>query len=178
MASLKLLLGMIPSTAKIELADKALKAEFDKLNAFAESPTLKRFTELKDLINSSDFLHKRKEIESLRYKNSEEYAREKEFLSLQKAKDIVLYFRTIAGSTLKRFRELDGSDKIHNFESLEKLVKSLEFREKMKTKEFKGSSDYNKLQEFNRFKGSTEIKEYFSFKNFKKFVKAIRHLYL
>ncbi len=30
MASLKLLLGMIPSTAKIELAEKALKAEFEK----------------------------------------------------------------------------------------------------------------------------------------------------
>ena len=169
MASLKLLLGMIPSTAKIELAEKALKAEFEKLNAFTESATLKRFTELKDLISSSDFAHKRKEIESLSYKNSEEYAREKEFLSLQKAKDIVLYFRTIAGSTLKRFRELDGSEKIVNYESLERLVGSLEFREKMKTKEFKGSGDYNKLQEFNRLKGSTEIKEYYAFKNSKEY---------
>ena len=169
MASLKLLLGMIPSTAKIELAEKALKAEFEKLTSFTESATLKKYTELKDLINSSDFAHKRKEIESLSYKNSEEYSREKEFLSLQKAKDIVLYFRTIAGSTLKRFRELDGSEKITSFESLERLVKSLEFREKMRTKEFKGSSDSNKLQEYNRLKGSTEIKEYFTFKKSKEY---------
>jgi hypothetical protein len=169
MASLRLLLGLIPSTAKIEQAERALKAEFDKLTAFTDSDILKRFTELKDLISSSDFIRKRKEIESLSFRNSEEYAKEKEFLSLQKAKDIILYFRTVAGTTLKRFRDLDGSDKIASFESLEKLVRSLEFREKMKTREFKGSGDYNKLQEFNRLKGSQEIKEYFTFKKSKEY---------
>ena len=122
MASLKLLLGLIPSTAKIEQAEKALITEFEKLNAFTGSDTLKKFNQLKDLVTSSDFLSKKKEIESLSFKGSEEYAKEKEFLSLQKAKDIVLYFRTIAGSTLKKFRELDGSEKISNYESLQKLV--------------------------------------------------------
>ncbi|MCU0457137.1 MAG: hypothetical protein MUE74_12625, partial [Bacteroidales bacterium] len=101
-------------------------------------------------MTSSDFLSKKKEIESLSYKGSEEFAKEKEFLSLQKARDIVMYFRTIAGSTLKRFKELEGSEKIKGYEALEKLVSSLEFREKMKTKEFKGSDDEKKLQEFNR----------------------------
>jgi hypothetical protein len=167
MASLKLLLGLIPSTAKIEQAEKALIAEFDKLNTFAGSDTLKKFTELKDLVTSSDFLHKKKEIESLSFKGSEECAKEKEFLSLQKAKDIVLYFKTIAGSTLKKFQELDGSEKIANYESLGKLVQSLEFREKAKTKEFKGSEDDKKLQEFNRLKSSSEIKDYYTFKKSK-----------
>jgi hypothetical protein len=167
MASLKLLLGLIPSTAKIEQAEKALIAEYNKLTAFSGSETLKKFTELKDLVSSSDFIHKRKEIESLSFKNSEEYAKEKEFLSLQKAKDIVLYFRTIAGSALKKFQGLDGSEKIANYESLEKLVTSLEFKEKSKTKEFKGSDDDKKLQEFTRLKGSTEIKDYYSFKKSK-----------
>jgi hypothetical protein len=164
MASLKFLLGLIPSTSKIELAEKALITEFNKLTAFSESDTLKKFNELKDLVTSSDFMHKRKEIESLSYKNSEEFAKEKEFLSLQKAKDIVLYFRTVAGTSLKKFRELDGSDKISKYESLENLVRSLEFREKMKTKEFRGSEDSKKLDEFNRLKGSTEIRDYYAFK--------------
>ncbi len=169
MASLKLLFGMIPSTAKLEQAEKALTTEFDKLKAFTDSETLKKFTELKDLVTSSDFLNKKKEIQSLNYKGSEEYAKEKEFLSLQKAKDIVLYFRTIAGTGLKKFRELDGSGKISDYESLEKLVTSLEFREKMKTKEFKGSDEAKKLEEFNRLKGSTEIKDYYSFKKSKEY---------
>jgi hypothetical protein len=169
MASLKFLLGMIPSTAKIEQAEKALIAEFDKLNAFAESDTLKKYNELKELVTSSDFLQKKKEIESLSFKNSGEYAKEKEFLSLQKAKDIVLYFRTIAGPAIKKFKELDGSDKITGYESLEKLVQSVEFREKMKTKEFKGTDDDKKLQEFNRLKSSSEIKDYYTFKKSKEY---------
>jgi hypothetical protein len=169
MASLKLLFGLIPSTAKLEQAEKALTAEFDKLTAFTDSDTLKKFNELKDLVTSSDFLSKRKEIKSLSYKNSDEYAKEKEFLSLQKAKDIVLYFRTVAGSALKKFRELDGSEKISNYESLEKLVKSLEFREKMKSKQFRGSEDSKKLDEYNRLKGSSEIKDYYAFKKSKEY---------
>ena len=169
MVSLKLLLGLIPSTAKLEQAEKALTAEFNKLTAFSDSDTLKRFNQLRDLVTSSDFLQKKKEIESLSFKKSEEYAKEKEFLSLQKAKDIVLYFRTVAGSALKKFNDLNGSEKISNYESLEKLVQSLEFREKMKTKEFKDSDDAKKLQEFNRLKGSSEINDYYQFKKSKEY---------
>ncbi len=169
MASLKLLLGMIPSTSKIEQSEKALIAEFNKLTAFSESDALKKYIELKDLVTSSDFLQKKKEIESLSYRNSEEYTREREFLSLQKARDIVLYFRTVAGNALKKFRELDGSEKISKYESLANLVKSVEFKEKMKTKEFKGSEDAKKIEEFNRLKGSNEIKEYFTFRKSKEY---------
>lgn len=167
MASLKFLLGLIPSTAKIEQAEKALVDEFNKLNAFAGSETLKKYSELKDLVTSSGFLQKKKEIESLTYKGSDEFAKEKEFNSLQKAKDILLYFRTVGGSNLKKFTALDGSDKIKGFEALEKLVQSVEFREKSKSKEFKGSEDDKKLQEYNNLKASTEIKEYYTFKKSK-----------
>ncbi len=169
MASLKFLLGMIPATAKIEQAEKALIAEFDKLKAFAESDTLKNYTGLKELVTSSDFIQKKKEIESLSFKGSEECSKEKEFFSLQKAKDIVMYFRTTGGSALKKFRELDGSEKISGYESLEKLVQSLEFREKMKSKEFKGSEDDKKLQEYNRLKSSSDIKDFYTFKKSKEY---------
>ena len=93
MSSLRLLLGLIPSTSKIEQAEKALIEEFEKLKAFTKSDLLAKYTKLHDLVNSSSFIQKRKEIESLQYKNSEEYNKEKEFLSLQKAKDILTVFQ-------------------------------------------------------------------------------------
>ena len=167
MASLKLLLGLIPSTSKIEQAEKALISEFEKLSAFSKSEQLAKFTELDKLVTSSDFIQKKKEIESLQFKKSEEYSKEKEFLSLQKARDIVLYFKTIAGTDLKKFKELDGSEKISGYESLGKMVQSPEFKGKMKTKEFKGSDDEKKLLEYNRLKGSAEIKDYYKFKSSK-----------
>lgn len=155
MASLKLLLGMIPSTSKIEQDEKALVTEFAKLKSFSESDQLANYIRLDHLVNSSDFKSKRKELESLQYKNSQEYSKEREFLSMQKAKDIVLYYRTIAGHELKKFRDLDGSDKIKEYEALENEVKSLEFKGKMKAKKFRETEDYKKLQEYKRLKNSS-----------------------
>jgi hypothetical protein len=162
MASLKLLLGLIPSTSKIEQAEKALVTEFEKLHAFTESDQLAKYNDLNKLVNSADFIQKKKEIESLQYKSSEEFLKEKEFFALQKAKDIVLYFKTIAGKDLKKFNDLDGSDKIREFEALEKFIQSSEFKEKEKMKPitFKDSDEYKKLIEYKSLKSDPEIKSY------------------
>lgn len=163
MASLKLLLGLIPSTTKLEQAEKALTDEYEKLKAFTTSELLAKYNKLNDLINSPDFRQKKKEIESLQYKNSEEYAREKEFLSLRKAKDIVLYFKTVAGNTLKRFRDMDGSAKIKDFESLQEFINSFEFKQKQKMKPvtFKDTDEYRTYREFKSLKKDSEIKRYY-----------------
>lgn len=169
MASLKLLLGMIPSTSKIEQDEKALVTEFAKLKSFSESDQLSNYIRLDHLVNSSDFKSKRKELESLQFKNSQEYSKEREFLSMQKAKDIVLYYRTVAGHELKKFRDLDGSDKIKEYEALENEVKSLEFKGKMKAKKFRETEDYKKLQEYKRLKNSSEIKDFYKFRSSKEY---------
>jgi hypothetical protein len=171
MASLKLLLGMIPATSKIEQDEKALIAEFEKLQAFSGSEQLARYNELNDLVHSAGFIQKRKEIENLQYKNSEEFAKEKEFLSLKKAKDLVLYFKIVDSPALKKFKEMDGSDKISNFEALEKFVQSAEFKEKerMKPKEFRETEEYKKLSEYKQLKSGAEIKDYYKFKTSKEY---------
>jgi hypothetical protein len=162
MASLKLSLGMIPSTSKIELAEKALITEFEKLNVFSESEVLARYNNLNALVNSADFMQKCKEIKSLRYKDSDEYYNEKEFLSLQKAKDIVQYFKTSSGSSLKRFKDMDGSSKINDFEALEKFIESPAFREKQKMKPFtfKDTDEFRKLDEYKALKKDPEIRAF------------------
>ena len=162
MASLKFLLGMIPSTSKIEQKETALIKEFDKLHAFQSSDQLARYNVLHELVNSYGFVQKKKEIESLQYKNSEEYLKEKEFFSLQKSKDIVLYFKTVSGTQLKRYRDLDGSEKIKDFENLEKFIQSSAFREKQKMRPitFKDSDEYRKLVEFKALKSDPEIKSF------------------
>jgi hypothetical protein len=164
MASIKLLLGMIPATSKIEQEEKALIAEFEKLHTFAESKQLARYNELNELVHSAGFVQKKKEIEGLSYKSSEEFRKEKEFNSLRKAKDILMYFRTIEGSAIKKFRELDGSEKISKYENLKNLVSGEGFRQKMKEKDFSSSDDSKKLAEFKQLDSSVEIKDYFKFR--------------
>jgi hypothetical protein len=167
MASLKLLLGMIPSTSKIEQTEKALITEFEKLHVFSESEVLARYNELNGLVNSSDFVLKCKEIKSLQYKNSEEYTKEKEYLSLQKARDIILYFKTSSGNPLKRFKEMEGSNKITEFESVEKFIQSPAFREKQKMKPitFKDTDEYRKFDEYKSLKKDPEIKSFLKSKH-------------
>ena len=162
MASLKLLLGMIPSTSKIEQAEKALITEFEKLHSFSESEMLARYNELNDLVKSSDFVLKCKEIKTLQYSNSEEYIREKEFISLQKAKDIVLYFKTTSGNALKRYNEMEGSAKINEFETLEKFIESPAFKEKQKMKPitFRDTDEFRKLDEYKALRKDPEIKAF------------------
>jgi len=173
MASLKLLLGLIPSTEKIEQEEKNLIKEFERLKSISESQKLARFNELHEVVNSEGFQQKKKEIESLSYKASEEYAKEKEFLALKKARDIVMYFRTLEGNSLKKFRELDGSEKIKKYEELKLLVSEAGFREKMKSKDFPGSEDSRKLAEFKQMDSSPEIKEFYRFKKSKEYANFI-----
>jgi len=162
MAKLKLSLGLIPSTSKIEQEENALITEFEKLKKFSNSDELKRFNELEARVNSTDFKTKKKHIESLTFKDSEEFNKEQEFKRLDKSKDLVMYFNTRDGVDLKKYRELDGSDKIKRYEELEKTVNSASFREKQKMKPitFKRTEEYNKYKEYKKLKSDSNVKKY------------------
>ncbi len=51
---------------------------------------------------------------------------------------------------LKRFKDMDGSSKILDFEALEKFIESPAFREKQKMKPFtfKDTDEYRKFDEY------------------------------
>lgn len=164
MANLKLSLGFIPKTAKIEQAEIDLINEFDKLQAFTDSDKLKKYNELDAIVNSSDFKTKKKDIEGMSFKSSEEHHKEDEYKKLQKAKDIKLYFKTLSGTKLNKYKELDGSEKISKYEDLKKTVGSGEFKQKQKSKEFKGSDDQKLLGEYKNMKSNPDFKAYYKFK--------------
>lgn len=171
MSTLKLMLGMIPATSKLEQEEKALIAEYEKLLAFTGSETLARYNSLNESVNSAGFKQKRKEIESLTYKGSEEHARETEFKNLGKSKDISGYFKTEKGAPLKNYLTLDGSEKIRNLEDLEKFIQSPGFREKEKMKPvtFKDTEEYGKWLEFKTLKNDREVKKNLNPDKVKKF---------
>ena len=155
------MLGMIPATSKLEQEEKALITEYEKMISFASSETLAKYNLLHESVNSAAFRQKRKEIESLAYKGSEEHARETEYLSLKKAKDIVSYFKTEGSALLKNFLALDGSSRISEIEDLERFIQSPAFREKerMKPVTFKDTEEYGKWLEYKKLKGDKEVKK-------------------
>ena len=161
MASLKFSLGMIPSTSKIEQQEKALLEEYEKLQAFKESEELARYTELDSLVKSAGFQQEKKQIEGLKYAGSTEHAREKEYNSLARSKEIRLYLKTRDSKELSRFREIDGSEKIRNFEELERFIATPAFKQKQKMKPitFKNSEEYKRYLEYKRLKKSPEARK-------------------
>ncbi|MDT8400585.1 MAG: glycoside hydrolase family 16 protein [Bacteroidales bacterium] len=162
MAKLKLSLGLIPSTSKIEQEENALIEEFDKLKRFSESDELKRYNELDARVSSTDFKTKKEHIENLRFKDSEEYNKELEFKNLDKSKDLVMYFKTRDSVDLRKYRELENSDKLKRYEELGKIINSASFREKQKMKPitFKTTEEYSKYREHRRLKSDSNIKAY------------------
>lgn len=155
------MLGMIPATSKLEKEEKALIAEYEKFVYYAGSEELARYYELNDRVNSAGFKQKRKEIESLTYKGSEEQARESEFLKLGKSKDIALFFKTSAGQELKNLNELTGSKQLAEFQELENFIQSAAFKEKQKMKplKFKDTEEYGKFKEYKKLKSDSDVKK-------------------
>ena len=169
MANLKLSLGMIPSTIKVEQAEKDLIKEYAKLQAFITSKELAKYNELESRVNSTDFKQAKREIESLKYKDSEEYNLEKELGRLKKSKDIKQYFQIHDSLSLKRFQGLDVSDRVKRFLELKEIINSYEFKQKQKTKEFKKSEEKKLLLEFKKLRGNSDIKFFFKFGSSKQY---------
>lgn len=66
-------LGLIPKAQKIDSAWADLFKWRDELHAIESSPELARYQELKLLVQSDDFQTKKREINNLRLKKSDEY---------------------------------------------------------------------------------------------------------
>ncbi len=89
-----------------------------------------------------------------------------------KQKDIQRYYRLKDSVELKDFLELENSQDVKHYQTLEKLVHSDEFLRQKKSsgKKFKESPEYEKLQEFLSLKQSKRFKDFFAFKKSKDYV--------
>jgi len=93
MASLAFLLGMVPSTEKVESADDQLRAEYAAFLDFEKSDELKHYLELEKEVTSGDFAARKRQIKKSEYKDSEEFRMETEYRELKKSDKMVDYFR-------------------------------------------------------------------------------------
>ncbi|KPK86021.1 MAG: hypothetical protein AMS27_05945 [Bacteroides sp. SM23_62_1] len=166
MASLKVMLGMFPSTAKIESEEAALIKDFNDFNEYSNSAELKRYEELDKIVNSSEFAEKKKAIKAQKFNGTEEYKKQQEYLKLKKAKHIKNYYQTKSSKELDEYLKMDGSEEMKKYEKLGEYINSKEFAEEKQNagKDYKNSSAYQKEQEYNNLQKSSSIRNYFKFK--------------
>jgi len=85
--------------------------DFNRLNKIAGSTELARYFVLKEIVGAADFIARKKDIESLHYKDSPEFRKRQEFNALQKNARIKHYFTTLASVEYRLFLELEVTQK-------------------------------------------------------------------
>jgi beta-glucanase (GH16 family) len=94
MASLSFLLGMVPSTEKVETADDHLRADYKAFKDYENSDELKHYLELEKEVKSNAFKVQKKRMKKSEYKDSEEFKKETEYQVLKKSDKILWFYKT------------------------------------------------------------------------------------
>lgn len=86
-------------------------SDFNRLNKINGSSELARYFELKKIVESPDFVLRKKEVESLHYKDSVEFSKRQNLNALQKSARIKHYYNTLASDEYRLFLELEATEK-------------------------------------------------------------------
>ncbi|MBP5667282.1 MAG: family 16 glycosylhydrolase, partial [Salinivirgaceae bacterium] len=127
--ALRLAFGLLPKTEKIESDRNQLIAEYNKLNEFKDSETLKKFNKLQEYVDSAEFKSTKSKITSLNYADSEYCSKEKQFQALEKDKRVKNYFSVSQSADLKRFEAAANSDALKRLKELAETVNSADFQQ-------------------------------------------------
>lgn len=125
----RLAFGLLPKTEKIESDRNQLIAEYNKLNEFKDSETLKKFNKLQEYVDSTEFKSTKSKITSLNYADSEYCSKEKQFQALEKDKRVKNYFSVSQSADLKRFEAAANSDALKRLKELAETVNSADFQQ-------------------------------------------------
>ena len=176
---LKCALGLLPTADQLDAKWEKLIKMRDDLNAMESSPELKQFEDLKNLIESSDFQHKKREIESLQFSGSHEEKILREYKTLAGSYAIKNYHKVLDSDRLSRLQNILSGHVLKRFVELQKEVESDEFgsrRAGLRKKEYVKTPDYLILKEFNQLRKSGDItfwRKFSSSESYLSYLKAI-----
>ena len=165
--ALRLALGLLPKTEKIESDRKQLIDEYNKLEEFKKSDTLKNFNKLQEYVDSAEFKSIKSKITSLNYADSEYCSKEKQFIALEKDKRVKNYYNVSQSADLKRFEAAANSDALKRVKELAETVNSADFQQAKADKSTpeKMAECKSLLQEYKSLTKNSEIKFWTQYQN-------------
>ncbi len=160
------LFGAMQATSQIEAEEAALIKEYNDFRAYEQSEELKKLEELDRLVSSGEFIQKVKEIKARKFKDTEQYRKEQEYLALKKSKDIKVYFKLKGSSELSEYKQTGKSAELEKYNELDDYLKSREFLDAKLSgkKKFKSTEAFQKLRQFKELKKSSMLRKYFKLK--------------
>ena len=160
---LRYFLGLIPKVQKIDSAWAELFRMRNELLQIEASVELARYHELKEKILSDDFITKKREINNLNLKNSDEFHLLNELATLEKLNPIKRYFKFIQSPDCDRVNRITGSKELERYHELVNIVQSadfIQFQKETKALRYKGSPEQVKRREYNALEKSSRLKRY------------------
>lgn len=165
--SFRFMLGFYPKTAAIESKHQTLLSEFNKIKEVEKSAEFSRYLQLDKLVHSSDFIERKKKLESLTYKGSEEHLKEEEYLNLKKLPDIKFYYKFKQSRELSSFQQTETSPELKEYYELKAFLETPEYKKVFEymndKKRFEKTHEFRQLQEFKAMSSNPSIKNYFKF---------------
>lgn len=150
MASLSFMLGMVPSTEKVETADDQLRADFQAYKDYESSDDLKHYLALEKEVNSSDFALRKKKILKEKYKASEAFRKEVRYNKL-----------------IKRLKGDEQSEELKTLEDYihsEDFIKQKQFLTMKPNERYETTDEYLKETEYLTLKKSEKVLWYYKTK--------------
>lgn len=163
---LKNALGLIPSADQLDAKWEKLISMRDELYQMEQSDELKKYEDLKNLIDSTAFQHHKREVESISYTGSKEEQLFLEWKSLANSSDIKNYYKIAGSANLNRFNAIAAGKELKQYIELQKITASNEFNQKksqLSKKEFAKCDEYQYLIDFRRLSKLSDIKFWHKF---------------
>ena len=160
------LFGAMQATSQIEAEEAALIKEYSDFRAYKKSEELNRVEELDRLVKSGEFTGKVKEIKARKFRDTEQYRKEQEYLALKKSKDIKGYLKLKGSSELSEYKQAGKSAELEKYNELDAFIKTREFLDARQSdkKKFKSSEAFQKQRQYKELKKSSMLRKYFKLK--------------
>ncbi len=160
------LFGAMQATSQIEAEEAALIKEYSDFRAYKKSEELKRVEELDRLVKSGEFTSKVREIKARKFRDTEQYRKEQEYLALKKSKDIKGYLKLKDSSELSEYKQAGKSAELEKYNELDAYIRTREFLDARQSgkKKFKSSEAFQKQRQYKELKKSSMLRKYFKLK--------------
>lgn len=161
-----------PATDKLEKQEAEYKRLYQEVLATANSEDLKEYLELKDEINSPEFIREKSRITGLKWKKTKEYRQLKRFNKLTKNKDLKAYLSLRDSAELKGYLEFKKTDAYRNINDKKKRSESADLQRFYKFENSKPYKSYKKiegsgiLKDYENLKEITESEKFRTYKAF------------
>lgn len=126
----------IRTTTDAETLRKVFDEDYVLYQKVGRSDDLKRYYELDEYVNSPVFKNKRKQIELLKYKDSEYYKQEKEYKKLLKTEKLRHYYLIKESQELEGYLKVKETGEYEQYARLRAIVKTPGFDKKLRPEEY------------------------------------------